>query len=333
MNKLNKRINVLSLFDGISCGRVALERANIKVNKYYASEIKKEAIEVSKDNHPDIIQVGDVLSITGKEDFCKDIDLMIFGSPCQNLSNAGNKEGIKGEKSILFYEAVRILKTIKPKYFLMENVRMKQVDQDIISEELGVQPILINSSLVSAQLRKRLYWTNIPNVTQPKDKEIFLKDILDNGFTEREKARAILESESRPLVNPEKKLRRYLKTGFTTIIFDKKETYLRVKEATKKGYKDIKVGEGVDLSYPNSKLRRGRAMKDKVHTLMASPNEYFLFEGESIRYFTQTELERLQTLPGGYTKCLNRNKAAGVIGDGWTVEVIAHIFKSLPQGL
>lgn len=266
-------MNVLSLFDGISCGRVALERAGIKVDKYYSSEIKEDAIKVSKDNYPNIIQVGDITKLKG-EDF-KDIDLIIGGSPCQSFSIAGNREGFDG-KSKLFWEFVRLLKEIKPKYFLLENVKMKKEWQDVISAELGVEPININSKLVSAQLRNRFYWTNIPNVTQPEDKGIMLKDILESGFTDREKARAILESESRPLVSKDKMYKRYKQTGFTTIVYEK-------------------------------------SIEDKTN----------------IRYFTQTELERLQTLPDGYTKCLTRNKAAGCIGDGWTVDVVAHIFKNL----
>lgn len=324
-------MKILSLFDGISCGRVALERAGIPVETYYASEIKEDAIKVSKDNYPDIIQVGSVVDFKNLTPLIvNNIDLLIGGSPCQSFSNAGKKEGFDG-KSGLFYEYVRILREVKPKYFLLENVSMKKEWLDIISKELGVEPICINSSIVSAQLRKRYYWTNIPNVTIPEDRHIYLKDIIENGFTDREKSRAILESESRPLVNKTNMLWRYISTGFTTLIYDSEKTYLRVKEATKKGYVDIATGEAVDLSYPNSKTRRGRAMRDKVHTIMKSKNEYCLFDGEDVRYFTQTELERLQTLPEGYTKILNRNKAAGCIGDGWTVDVIAHILSFIPN--
>lgn len=326
-------MNVLSLFDGISCGRIALERANIKVDKYYSSEIKKDAIKVSKENYPNIIQVGDITKLKGN-DF-KDIDLIIGGSPCQSFSNAGNKEGFDG-KSGLFYEYLRLLKEVKPKYFLLENVRMKEDWKNKITELLkevypDVKVYNINSKLVSAQLRNRFYWTNIPNIEQPQDKGIMLKDILQSGFTDREKVRAILESESRPLKDKEKMYKRYSKTGFTTIIFRDEETYLRVKEATKKGFTDIKDGEAVDLAYPDSKTRRGRAMRDKVHTITKTPNEYFLFKDGDLRYFTQTELERLQTLPDRYTECLTRNKAAGCIGDGWTVDVIAHIFKNIKE--
>jgi DNA (cytosine-5)-methyltransferase 3A len=335
-------MKILSLFDGISCGYIALERAGINVERYYASEIKEDALKVSRNNYPDIIQLGDVKELLrkftqlyyfGSEE--SNIDLLIGGSPCQSFSNAGKKEGFDG-KSGLFYDYIRILKEVKPKYFLLENVKMKKEWEDIITNILReiypeVQVYNINSSLVSAQLRNRFYWTNIQGVTQPIDKGIILQNILEDGFTDRFKARAILESESRPLVNKNKMLRRYLATGFTTIVDDSGETCLRVKEATKKGYTEIKKGEGVDLSYPTSSTSRGRRMATKVHTLMESDAQYFLFDGEDIRYFTQIELERLQTLPEGYTKCLSRNKAAGVIGDGWTVDVIAHILSFIPK--
>ena len=176
-----------------------------------------------------------------------------------------------------FWEYVRVLKYIQPKWFLLENVaRAKKEDIDYISLVLGVKPIRINSSLVSAQLRDRMYWTNIPGVTQPEDKHIKLQDILTSGYADREKARCLLVSDSRPLKDKKRMIHRYYDTGFTTLVFE-------------------------DL-------------KDKENTC---------------RYFNQTELERLQTLPAGYTKELNRNQAANVIGDAWTVDVIAHIFKGL----
>lgn len=278
------------------------------------------------ENHPNTIQLGDVTKIKGKD--LPKIDLLIGGSPCQSFSNAGKLQGFNG-KSGLFWEYARLLKEVKPTYFLLENVKMKKEWQDIISKELGVEPININSKLVSAQLRNRFYWTNIPGVNQPEDLGIKLQDILTDGVTDREKARAVLESESRPLKNPENMLWRYIAKGFTTIVYQNNETILRVKEATKKGFTDIRKNEGVDLTYPDSKTRGGRAMRDKIHTIMQSNCEYYLFDGGGIRYFNQTELERCQTLPDGYTKCLTRNKAAGVIGDGWTVAVIKHILKNI----
>ena len=281
-------MNILSLCDGMSCGQIALERVGIKVDKYFASEIKNIAIKVTQYNYPNTIQIGDVNKIfykngvlhTEKGDFKVKIDMVIFGSPCQSLSSAMKKDLRVGfsnmEKSGLFFSCYRVLKEVNPKYFLVENVAsMKNENRDIISSLLGVEPIKINSSLVSAQLRNRYYWTNVPNVTLPDDKNILLQDILTSGYTDRKKARALLVSDSRPLIDKEKMMHRYKKTGFTTIVYDIKN------------------------------------------------------DDNSIRYFNQTELERLQTVPEGYTKCLTRNQAANVLGDGWTIDVIAHIFKQL----
>ena len=192
-------MNVLSLFDGISCGRIALERAGIKVEEYISYEIDKNAIKISQYHYPNIMQMGDVT----KADFSqyKCIDLLIGGSPCTNFSMAGNRKGMTDEnekeilsleqylklkkdgvkfqgESYLFWEFVRALKEVNPKYFLLENVKMKKKWQDVITANLGVEPIEINSNLVSAQNRKRLYWTNIPNIQQPEDKKIMLKDII-----------------------------------------------------------------------------------------------------------------------------------------------------------
>lgn len=170
-------MRVLSLFDGISCGRVALERAGIPVEKYYASEIDKYAIQIAQKNYPDTIQIGDCTQI----DFAKfrgEIDLVIGGSPCQGFSFAGKMLNFDDPRSKLFFEFVRAIREIQPKYFLLENVKMKQEFQDVISEHLGVQPIEINSALVSAQNRRRLYWTNIPISSLPEDKGILLKDIV-----------------------------------------------------------------------------------------------------------------------------------------------------------
>ena len=281
-------MKVLSLCDGMSCGHIALDRAGVNVDKYFASEIKEIGIKVTKYNYPDTIHIGDVNKVAYKDgilhteygDFETDIDMVIFGSPCQTFSVAMKKDlrvGLENkEKSGLFLECCRILKEVNPKYFLMENVaRMKRDDMDFITGLMGVEPVRINSKLVSAQLRDRLYWTNIPNVTIPKDNGIILQDILTSGYTDREKARALLVSDSRPLATKERMIPRYRNTGFTTLIWEQ---------------------QGND---------------------------------ESVRYMNQTELERCQTVPEGYTKCLSRNEAADVLGDGWTVDVIAHIFKGL----
>jgi len=272
-----KGINVLSLFDGMSCGQIALNKLGIKYDNYFASEIKPHAIKVTQHNYPNTKQVGDITKLKGSD--LPQIDLLIGGSPCQNFSNAqwnGQRNGLDGEKSGLFYEFVRLLEETKPKYFLLENVKMKKEYQDIISGLLGVQPININSKLVSAGMRNRLYWTNIPNVTIPDKIEIDFQDILTSGYTTKKKAYCLLESESRPQKTNWKRFRRWRKKGFVNIVF-----------------------ETPDLN---------------------------LFKN---RILNQTELERLQTVPDGYTGCLSRNDAACLLGDGWTVDVIAHIFKNL----
>ncbi len=187
-----QKINCLSLFDGISSGRIALDRAGIEVDQYFASEIDKYAITVSKENWPDIVQLGDVTKIRAAD--LPKIDLLIGGSPCQSLSTSGKQEGFSG-KSGLFYEYVRIwreLKEINPNLlFLLENVKMKKEWMDVITQELGVEPIFLNSSSLSAQNRQRLYWTNIPYSGPPQDKGVILQDILESGFVDREKSYCI----------------------------------------------------------------------------------------------------------------------------------------------
>lgn len=176
---MNHSINVLSLFDGMSCGQIALDQLGIKVDNYYAAEIDKYAIEIAKKNYPNTIHLGDVTKIKGSD--LPQIDLLIGGSPCQGFSFAGKQLNFDDPRSALFFEFVRLLKETNPKYFLLENVRMKKEYQDIITEHLDVEPITINSALVSAQNRVRLYWTNILVNSLPEDKHIVLKDILENG--------------------------------------------------------------------------------------------------------------------------------------------------------
>lgn len=277
-------MNVLSLFDGMSCGQIALNRSGIKYDKYFASEIKEHAIKCTMENYPGTIQLGDVTKLKGAD--LPKIDLLIGGSPCQDFSMANkNKLGLEGLKSGLFYEYLRLLDELKPKYFLLENVAMDDFSYSTISHLVKTFPVDINSDLVSAQLRQRSYWTNIGDsyddlfgmryctIPQPKDKKITFQSILENGYTDRLKARCLLESESRPLVTKSKLYRRYNELGFINLVFD------------------------------NPKC------------------EY----NENIRILNQTELERLQTVPEGYTKMLKRNDAACLLGDGWTIDVISHI--------
>jgi len=169
-------MNVLSLFDGMSCGQIALGRVGVTVDNYFASEIDKYAIKVTQKNYPETKQIGTVTDVYGKD--LPKIDLLMGGSPCQGFSLAGKQLNFNDPRSALFFDFVRLLKETSPKYFLLENVKMKKEYQDIISGMVGVQPIEINSAIVSAQNRKRLYWTNIPNVEQPEDKGILLKDVV-----------------------------------------------------------------------------------------------------------------------------------------------------------
>ena len=302
----------MSLCDGMSCGHIALDRAGFKVDKYFVSEIKDIAIKVTKDNYPDTIHIGDVNKITYKDgvlhtesgDFETNIDLVIFGSPCQSFSIAMKTEHRVGledkKKSGLFLECYRILKEINPTYFLMENVAsMKSDDRDFISELIGVQPIMIDSALVAPCLRKRYYWTNIPNVEQPKDKGITFQSILDSGYTNREKGVALLVSDCRPTTTPVKMFHRYHRKSFTNLIFKSREHYEQCVEYYDSHYKEMKA-------------------KD------IPVDETDVFDG--VRFMNQAETERCQTIPSGYTKFLTRNEAADVCGDGWTVDVIAHIF-------
>jgi len=318
-NDGERKLNVLSLFDGMSCGQIALERAGIKVDNYFASEIKPHAIKLTKHNYPNTIHLGDVTKWRGWD--LPKIDLIIGGSPCQDFSRANKvRDGLEGEKSGLFYTFMDILNHYKPKYHLLENVIMGAGNVGIISEIMGSYPVRINSSLVSAQLRDRLYWTNIGEtnldlfgfpscvISQPKDKKIMLKDVI--------------ESDSLLFAESDNILKRY---GSHINI---KENILRVKHNTIKGYVDVKDGECVDLGFISSTTRRGRDMVNKSNCLMRK-NEYFFFKDNKLRYFTQTELEKLQTVPEGYTKILTRNQAACLLGDGWTVDIIVHILKQL----
>lgn len=189
-----KELTVLSLFDGIACGRVALERAGIPVKRYIASEIEPNAIKVAMSNYPDIEQIGDVTKIDVNS--LPEIDLLIGGSPCQGFSVMGKQQNFEDPRSRLFWEYVKILKATKPKYFLLENVKMKQEYSDIITEALGVEPRIINSRLVSGQNRVRAYWTNL-DVGEIADKNISFQDILESGYTNRDKSLCLLESENR----------------------------------------------------------------------------------------------------------------------------------------
>ena len=314
-------MNVLSLFDGISCGMIALERANIKVDNYYSSEIEKSAIEISNKNYPNIIRLGDVTKIDNKilETLPK-IDLILAGSPCQGFSRNGNMLNFEHKQSKLFFDFIRILNWIKTNNnkhvkFLLENVEMKKEWKDTITSFVKVEPLDINSKLVSAQNRPRVYWTNIQNVSIPNDKNINLYDILE------------LDKEY-SLVNYQN-----LKIDSS---FNEKERSLinivdgdvRILQATKQGYIVAENGDGVNLSFPTSKTRRGRVIKKKSNTLDKQCNLCVYYDG-ILRKLSLTELERLQTLPDEYTTGVSDVKRKCAIGNGWTVDVVSHILKGL----
>ncbi len=274
-------MNVLSLFDGMSCGQLALTQLGFKIDNYFASEIDENAIKVAKDNFPNTIHIGDVTKIKGNE--LPKIDLLIGGSPCQGFSFAGKKLNFNDPRSALFFEFVRLLKETNPKYFLLENVKMPKKCQDVISEYLGIEPIIINSSLLSAQNRVRLYWTNIPNIQQPKDKGILFKDIL----------------------NPIYPFKPLTKWFFSTWGTKQKINMLRTIDATKSFC----------------------VTTNKSH----SKNYYLNSDKTMARMLERDEIEKLQTLPEGYTKIVSKTDAHKMIGNGWTVEVIKHIFRNINE--
>ena len=270
-------MNVLSLFDGMSCGQIALEKLGIKVDKYFASEIDKYAIQVTQSNYPNTIQVGGVEFVT-KEMINHKIDLLYGGSPCQSFSRAGDGTGFDG-KSKLFWEFVRVLKETNPKYFLLENVIMKKEWEQVITDALGVEPIEIVSSKFVPQNRRRLYWTNIPNVEQPKQVDYNVNDFFDgDGFPSACDVKRIFK---------EKKL-------FNTIT----ATY----------YKGIRGS-----SRPAVSTKEGFLDDDRDAHRMLTPNE----------------CEALQTVPKNYTDCVSKTQRYKMLGNGWTVDVIKHIFKNL----
>jgi DNA (cytosine-5)-methyltransferase 3A len=384
-------VNVLSLFDGMSCGMLALDRLGIKVDKYYASEIDKYAMQVSAANYPEIIQVGDVCDLKS-EDF-KDIDLILAGSPCQGFSLAGKQLAFDDPRSALFFEFIRLLKEIKPKYFLLENVRMKKEFLQIISEQVsacypeitfGIDPIFINSSLVSAQSRPRYYWTNIPGIEQPKERGIVLKDILEpdaeepmysniyGGFGEKkprehygksvtiransgggsipniklkdlskyylsEKAIAYMNRSSPKWSNGKTRKDIYIKRedqkgdcltanmhkGVPYGIVEIKAGAFRARPLDKNGkrvvWKDVKPKQILETRKDEKSNSITSVQKDNVLT----KDEVYW------RKLTPIECERLQTVPDNYTNHVSNTQRYKMLGNGWTIEVIAHILKGM----
>jgi len=286
-------MNVLSLFDGMSAGRIALERAGIEVQNYYASEVDKHSIKVSKANYPDIIHIGDVTKVSYKDGVLYTengefnvgkIDLLIGGSPCQSISNLGNGEGLEG-KSGLFWHYVRLLQEVNPAWFLLENVQGNKKALEQISKEMKVQPTEFNSNLVSAQNRKRLYWTNIP-FTLPSGRNILLKDILDTPSEEHKITLARLR----------------------WLLSDKGQ------HTVHKGY------AAIDPLRANCLTARSDA----------SWNCNYVTRNGELTKLSTSEYEKLQTIPVGYTATARTSERYKMLGNGWTVDVIAHILRGIP---
>ena len=434
-------MNVLSLFDGMSCGMLALDRLGIKVDKYYASEIDKYAMQVSAANYPEIIQVGDVCDLKS-EDF-KNIDLILAGSPCQGFSFAGKQLAFDDPRSALFFEFIRLLKEIKPKYFLLENVKMKKEYLQIISEQVsacypeitfGIEPIFINSSLVSAQSRQRYYWTNIPNVEQPKERGIVLRDILEDQPNENpvkqteRNARHLKQLDDKSLCMtatmykgagnngmtlvpqklvdntsdlPEKSQTiksQYYKsskanfersgtfhaTGIPQKLVDVKAAAWRGRSLNEDGknvkWKDTKPKQILETRKDEKsntvstftkdnlvvqsyrEVRTEEAKKARRENRQKTGKDHTPFRAKELqprddgkvgtvtpalnndhkisltrdkdqevywRKLTPLECERLQTVPDNYTNHVSNTQRYKMLGNGWTIEVIAHIFKNM----
>lgn len=291
-------MNVLSLFDGMSCGQIALQRANIDYCNYFASEINKQSISITQRNFPNTIQIGDVQKVSYKNGILSTengifeigkIDLLIAGSPCQGFSKAGKELNFNDERSKLYFDFIRILKEVQPTWFLLENVKMKTEFSDIITEHLGVNPILINSRLVSAQDRKRLYWTNIKGVEQPKDKNISFQDIAPGWFCGCMRGRRVLNNR-RCDYNKNVPIEQYIENR-----------------------KDNKTNCLTTVTKDNV------AVRTKQRFIKITEIEY--------RYLTPNEYELLQTVPIDYTAGISDSACRTMLGEGWTVDIIAHIFR------
>ena len=315
-----KMTNVLSLFDGLSCGQIALNRVGIEYENYFASEIDKHAIKVTQTNYPNTIQLGDVTKVKGCD--LPKIDLLIGGSPCQGFSFAGKGLNFDDPRSKLFFEFVRLKNETQPKYWMLENVKMKAEHQNIISEILGVKPILINSDLVSAQSRERLFWTNIPITDMPTDKGILLKDIIEIGEPIKDKSQTILAT--------------LYKENAKSMIKRNKAGLLVKMSSENPRIKELSITDRGIRPHRNDKRKSGISEIGTIHypdtksyTITANHAPKVLTEIVGWRKLSPIECERLQTVPDNYTQCVSDTQRYKMLGNGWTVDVIAHIFSFL----
>lgn len=306
--------NIFSAFDGMSCLQLALKKAKIGYSNYYSSEIDKYSIKVAQDNFSNTIQIGNIQNVTAMA--LPSIGLLAGGSPCQGFSRSGKQLRFEDERSKLFFEFLRLKNELKPKYFLLENVKMRQEDEDIISSYLGVKPFKINSSLVSAQNRERLYWTNIidiENFKMPDDKYIFLKDIVDY---EVDKFINVKDYSFFPADSHNSKNGLIFLGGLA------------------KGNKGFWNNDGKFLQRSFKQGYRVYSIEGKSVTLNASGGglggKTGLYEiNGKIRQLTVSECEQLQNIPIGYTKSVSQSQAKKMLGNGWTVDVITHILNYL----
>ena len=310
-------MKVLSLFDGIASGYLVLKQLHIPVDKYYASEIDDNAIKIALKNHPDIIELGDCNNWRSWD--IDQIDLIIGGSPCQGFSRNGKLLNFNDPRSKLFFTFVEILNYFKPKNpnikFFLENVEMKKEFEDVISDYLGVKPYKINSKIVSPQSRSRYYWTNINTLRYGiMGNDVKLNDILDQVDTSK-----YLKLNGY-LVDPNITLDELGLLNF--------ENGLKIKQATKQGYIIAYSGDGINLSFPKSKTRRGRVVREKSPTLDCQCN-VGVFYNNIIRKFTINELEKIQGLPVNYTEGLSDHARKKAIGNGWCIPVIKKFFEDL----
>ena len=344
-------MNVLSLFDGMSCGQLALQRAGIQVENYFAAEIDKYAIKVTQANFPDTVQLGDVQSLHTEDEGLHtsypeddprayEIDLLIGGSPCQGFSFAGKQLNFDDPRSKLFWEYVRLLKALKPTYFLLENVKMKKESMDVITEALGVEPVAINSRLFSAQNRPRIYWTNIPFDVPTEDKGIVLRDILEPDVEEKYYAGKKLRESymGGNQLNP--KYKSQCNTIYPTD--GKFATLCAGTHGYSFGYVPAPSPDGLILvgdagiSDKYSYVNRVYHPDDKGPSLVSSDGGHLQPKisdnTTTYRKLTPTECERLQTVPQGYTdKGISDTQRYKMLGNGWTVDVVSHIMKGLKQ--
>jgi len=314
-------MKVLSLFDGMSCGQIALNRAGIEPTKYYASEVDKYAIKVAMSNYPDTTQLGDVTAWREWDIDWSSIDLLIGGSPCQGFSFAGKQLAFDDTRSKLFFAYVDILNHIKgvnPNVkFLLENVKMKKYFLNIISEKLGVEPVFINSALVSAQNRQRYYWANW-HFEQPEDRGVQLSDVLESGVVDRDKSFCIDAN--------------YFKGGNVKAYFEKHRRQLAFYQpcrASERGRRLTVCGTRRDDKL--GEIVRGYecATDGKSSCLTTVQKDNYVCEDYLIRKLTPIECERLQTVPDNYTNYVSNTQRYKMLGNGWTVDVISHILKEL----